>query len=148
MSYELETTSQIYGNQPFLTHNIKGDVPENDRHLFGMRIPSFGIISFGAMRANSTKNFKPIDRGIASEFQLISAYAFTTSATSDEITLKLFSGNVEVAEQKITNNEMPYKFPPGAIINPNLTIQVKPKYNTTALVLYWQPVHVLDYVEV
>lgn len=145
MSYELEPTQQIYGNKSFLTHNIKGDVPENDRHLFGMRIPSFGIIDFGAIKQNQTKSFKPIDHGITSDIQLISVYAFTTSPTTDEVTLNLLSNGILIASQRIMNTEMPYQYPPGAIINPNLTIQVKPRYHTTALRLNWQPVHVLDY---
>ncbi|MEM7592644.1 MAG: hypothetical protein AAF383_14175 [Cyanobacteria bacterium P01_A01_bin.83] len=116
--------------------------------MFGQRIPSYGIINFGAMAGGTTKNFKPIDYGILSEIELKSIYDFTSNATADECTFKLFSGNVEILEQRITNNEMPYTFPPGAIINPNLTIQVKPKYTTTQLLIYWQPVHVFSYLEV
>jgi len=148
MSYNLETTKQIYGNQLFLTHNIKGDTSTDDRHLFGMRVPSFGIINFGTMAAGQVKNFKPIDNGINSDISLKSAFAFTTSATNDEITLRLLDGTTEIAEQKLTNAQMPYSFPPGAIINPNLTIQVTTRYATTQMLLYWQPVHVLDYIEV
>ncbi|MEM7762091.1 MAG: hypothetical protein AAF298_28840 [Cyanobacteria bacterium P01_A01_bin.40] len=148
MVYQLETTSQLYGDQQYLAHRIKGEISADDRYLFGQRVPSYGIINFGAMAAGSTKNFTPIANGIQSDIELKSIFDFTSSATNDECTFKLFSGEIEILEQKIVNNDMPYTFPPGAIINPNLTIQVKPRYTTTQLLIYWQPVHVLNYVEV
>ncbi|MEO0834785.1 MAG: hypothetical protein AAFY16_02100 [Cyanobacteria bacterium J06642_3] len=148
MSYQLETTAQPYGSQQYLAHKIKGETESDDRYLFGQRVPSYGIINFGAMAGNSTKNFKPIDYGIQSEIELKSIYDFTNSATGDQCTFRLFNGNVEILEQQINNHDMPYTFPPGAIINPNLTIQVQPRYTTTQLLIYWQPVNVLSYVEV
>lgn len=148
MVYQLETTSQLYGDKEYVSHVIKGDTPADDRHLFGMRVPSYGVINFGAMAANSTKDFTPIANGINSDIELKSIFDFTDSASGDECTFKLFNGEIEILEQRITNNEMPYTFPPGAIINPNLTIQVKSRYNTTQLLIYWQPVHVLSYLEV
>ncbi len=148
MSYQLETTSQIYGDHQYLAHAIKGENVAADRYLFGQRIPSYGIINFGAMAAGSTKDFKPIDNGIVSDIELKSIFDFTSSASNDECTFKLFNGEIEILEQRISNQEMPYTFPPGAIINPNLTIQVNPRYTTTQLLIYWQPVHVLSYQEV
>lgn len=148
MSYDLEHSKQIYGNQPFLSHIIKNDDPELNRHLFGMRVPSYGIISFGAIGKDRTKSFKPIDNGIKKDIELVSVFAYTGNATADEITIYLYEGNVEIAEQKITSSQMPYRFPDGAIVNPNLTIWVKPRQDTSALMLYWRPVHVLSYIEV
>lgn len=148
MAYQLEPTTQLYGEDLYLAHNLTGDRTQGDRRLFGQRVPSYGIINFGAIRGGSTKDFKPIDNGISSEIMLRSIYDFTTSATNDEVTFKLFNGTAEIFEQKITNSEMPYTFPPGAIINPDLTIQVEPRYTTTQLLIYWQPVHVLSYIEV
>ncbi len=148
MVYQLETSEQLYGEDLYLTHTIRGTGQQNDLSLFGQRVPSYGIINFGAIDGGSTKDFKPIDNGISSDIMLRSIYDFTTSATNDEVTFKLFNGSVEIFEQKITNSEMPYTFPPGAIINPNLIIQVNPRYTTTQLLIYWQPVHVLSYIEV
>jgi len=148
MSYQLKTTTQVYGEQRYLAHKIKGETQNDDRYLFGQRIPSYGIINFGAMAANSTKNFKLIDNGISSDIELKSIFDFTLGANNDQTTLRLFAGEIEILEQVIVSNNMPYTFPPGAIINPNLTIQVQPRYNSTQLLIYWQPVHVIDYVEV
>ena len=77
-----------------------------------------------------------------------SIFDFTAAANNDQATFRLFNGETEILEQVIVSNYMPYTFPPGAIINPNLTIQVQPRYDTTQLLIYWQPVHVLSHVEV
>lgn len=143
MSYQLEPDYQVYGDKNYLAHNLKGATAEDDRRFFSERIQSFGIIDFGAMSANSTKSYTPATDGVISPIMITSVFAFTTSATSDEITFKIFDGNTEILEQKIPSSEIPYQFPPGAIIRPDLTIQVKPRYNTTALLVYWQPVHIL-----
>jgi hypothetical protein len=143
MPYQLVPSSLPYGNDSFLAHNLKGATPEDDRQFFGQRIQSFGIIDFGAMNAGSTKSYTPINDGIQSPISIASVYAFTTVATNDEITFSIFEGTVELTRQKITNNDMPYQFPPGAIIRPDLTIQVKPRYNTMKLLVYWRPVHIL-----
>ncbi len=148
MGYQTEPAIQLYGSNNYLAHKIVGATPEQDRYLFGERMPSFGVINFGYMNAGTTKDFKPIDNGIVSDISLRSIYTFTTAQSNEEVTFKLFSGGQEILEQRISNNEMPYTFPPGAIINPNLTIQVKPRYTTTQLLIYWQPVHVLSYIEV
>ena len=66
MGYQLQTTSQLYGDQQFLTHVIKGDTPEGDRHLFGQRVPSYGIINFGAINANTEKTIVLAAQGITS----------------------------------------------------------------------------------
>ncbi len=148
MSYQLESTTQLYGDNLYLAHNLRGTGRENDRFLFGQRVPSFGIISFGAMAAGRTKRITPADRGINSHIMLRSIYDFTTSATADEVTFKLFEGETEILEQRVFSSEMPYTFPPGAIIDPRYTIEVKPRYATTQLLIYWQPVHVLSLIRV
>ncbi len=148
MGYQLEPDSHLYGDKNYLAYNLKGDTPEDDRRFFGERISSFGIIDFGAMSAGSIKSYTPATNGVISPIMITSVFAFTTAATSDEITFKIFDGNTEILEQKISNSEIPYHFPPGAIIRPDLTIQVKPRYNTTALLIYWQPVHILHQAQV
>ena len=143
MSYQLDPDFQVYGDKNYLAHNLKGATPGDDRRLFAERISAFGIIDFGSMSANSVKSYTPATDGVLSPIMIASIFAFTTSATSDEVNFKIFDGNTEILEQKISNSEMPYKFPPGAIIRPDLTIQVKPRYNTKRLLIYWQPVHIL-----
>ena len=148
MSYQLEPDYQPYGDKKYLAHNLKGATPEDDRRFFAGRIPAFGVIDFGSMSANSTKSYTPATDRVISPIMIVSVFAFTTSATADEINFKIFDGNTEILEQRISNHEIPYKFPPGAILRPDLTIQVKPRYNTTALLVYWQPVHLLHTAQV
>ena len=143
MSYQLKPDSLPYGDDIFLAHNLKGATAEDDRLFFAQRIRAFGVIDFGAMSANSIKTYTPATDGVMSPISIVSVYAFTTAATNDEITFKIFDGVTELTRQKITNNEMPYQFPPGAIIRPDLTIQVEPRYDTTKLLIYWQPVYLL-----
>lgn len=143
MSYQLEPDYQVYGDKNYLAHNLKGATAEDDRRFFAQRIPSFGVIDFGAMSANSVKTYTPVDDGVQSLISIVSVYAFTTAATNDEVTFKIFEGATELTQQKITNDEMPYQFPSGAIIRPDLTIQVEPRYNTMKLLVYWRPVHLL-----
>lgn len=148
MTYQLETSSQTYGDREFLTHNLKGTTTADDRYLFAQRVPSYGVINFGAMAAGSTKDFSLIDNGINGEILVRSIYDFTNFSTNDEVAFRLLQGTTQILEQRITSNEMPYTFPPGAILNPSLTIQVEPRYTTTQLLIYWQPVHILSYIEV
>ena len=148
MTYQRASTAQKYGEQNYLSHKISGNIEPDPFYVVGDRIPSYGIINFGAMQGGSKKQFKPINEGIESDILLRSVHAFTTNATNEEIILRLFLQNTEVLEQKITNNEMPYEFAPGAIINPNLTLEIQPRYDTMQLLIYWQPIHVLSYLEV
>lgn len=148
MSYQLETTEQIYGEQPYLTHVIKGETPEEDLHLFGMRVPSYGIINFGSITNNSFKTIVLAEKGITSPIQLKSIYAFTSTGGNDETRFSLFRGTTRIVEMRIPSGEMPYQFPEGAIIDPSLSITVRPRYNISQLLIYWQPVHVLSNVQV
>ena len=143
MTYQLEPDYQVYGDKNYLAHNLKGETVEDDRRFFAQRVRAFGVIDFGTMSANSIKTYTPATDGVMSPISIVSVYAFTTAATNDEITFKIFDGVTELTRQKITNNEMPYQFPPGAIIRPDLTIQVEPRYDTTKLLVYWQPVYLL-----
>ena len=148
MNYELEPVGQLYGDQRYLAHKLKGATPESDRYFFGQRIPSFGTINFGAVAAGQTKSFRPVDHDIISDLMIVSIFDFTTSPTGDELTFRLIWAGTELLEQKMSNDEIPYTFPPGAIINPNITIEVTPRYDSTQILIAWQPVHLLHYHEV
>ena len=148
MTYQRTSSYQQYGQQNYLSHQITGNIEANSFYAVGDRVSSYGIINFGAMAAKSKKQIKPVDVDINQDILLRSLHVFTTQATNEEVTIRLFLENTEVLEQKIINSDMPYTFAPGAIVNPNLTIEVQPRYNTTQLVLCWQPVHVLSYVKV
>ena len=148
MSYQLQTTAQVYGDNNFLTHKLPGNTADDDRYLFGQRVQSFGIINFGAIASNSSKQVLLSSIGISSPILLRSVYAFNYSGGSDEMRMRLFSGTQKLAEMKFKFSEVPYRFPDGAIIDPSLSIEVEPRYAVIQLLLYWQPVHVLSYIEV
>lgn len=148
MSYRAEPTFQIYGNQRFLTHNIKGEGEDDDRHLFAQRMTGYGIFSFGALTSGQAKRVVLADVNIVSPISLVSVYAFGVNAANDEIRFRLFAGTVQIAEQIITKNEMPFQYPKGAVIDPSLSIEVEADSRVTQLMMYWQPVHVIDYIEV
>lgn len=143
--YQQTATFQTYGDHKYLDHQINADGLEPNVRLVGERVPSYGVINFGLMGGRTKKQVKPIDLGIEQDILLRSLWAFTTNATNEEVTLRLYLNSTEVLVQKLSNEEMPYIFPPGAIINPNLTLEVEPRYHTTQLLIYWQPVHVLNY---
>lgn len=146
MPYELETVKQSYGSQEYLAHKLKGTTPADDRYFFGSRIPSYGIINFGAMGANTTKQFKPLSKGINSDIALESLYLFSLDGSKGEVTFRLFDGTVKIAEWIFGITQLPYQFPKGAIINPNLTLEVQPKFAISQCLIYWQPVHTLSYL--
>ena len=146
--FQQKSTYQTYNGNKYLDHQINAEGLEPDFRLFGDRVPSYGIINFGYFKGGQKKSFKPIDNDISVDILLRSIWAFTTNAITDEVTIEMFLANTEVLEQRLSNNEMPYTFPPGAIWNPNLTLEVQPKYDTSQLVIYWQPVHVLSYLQV
>ena len=145
--YDLKPTFSTYNNEKYLDHVLKGETADKDVKLVGDRVPSFGIIDFGYFKDEQRKAFRPSDRGIKTDILLRSLYAFTNSPTAEEVYIRLYFGNTEFLEQKITNNEMPYTFPPGAILNNDLIFEVQAKQTTNQVVLYWQPVHVLNYVK-
>ena len=148
MTYQLVTSSQLYGEREFLTHKLAGSSPADDRYFFASRIPSYGVINFNQMSAKEPKRIKLSDQGITSPILLRSAYAFNYSATSDEIRFRLFSENKKVAEMKLDHKQMPFQFPDGAILEPNLELELEPKYNVLRLLIYWQPVHILSYLSI
>lgn len=150
--YDLQPSFSVYNDEKYLDHVLKGETEAEDVKLVGDRVASFGIINFGAMAAGKSKEFTPIRHGINEEISARSIYSFTTSGNNDEITYRLLAndnrGNsAEIYEQRLTNSDMPYEFPPGAIVNPYMTIQITSKYNAVAVVLYWQSVHILHYTE-
>lgn len=146
MTYQRETIIQNYGDTEYLAHLITGD-EDKAYGYFANRIPSYGIINMGFIGANYKKKFKPVDLNITTDIMLRSLFSFTRHSIQEETTIRLFADGYEFLEQKITNEEMPYTFPPGAIINPNFTIEIQPSYQSLVM-LYWQPVHVLSYIEV
>ena len=146
--YQQESVYQTYNDNKYLDHQINAEGLEPNFRLVGDRVPSYGIINFGLIQPNHKKSVKPIDLGIEHDILLRSLYCFNRNSTNEETTIRLFLENSEVLEQKITNSDMPYTFPPGAILNPYLTFQVQPKYEAIQLLLYWQPVHVLSYKQV
>ena len=148
MSYQRESIVQPYGKLEFLAHSISGNIDSRSFNYVGDRVPSYEIINFGYIKGGSKKQFKPIEVGIERDILLSSIWSFTTAATNDELTMRLYADTTEFFEQKISNNEMPYTFPPGAILNPNLIFEVQPKYDAMQVVLYWQPLHVLSYVDI
>ena len=88
------------------------------------------------------------EMSIDTSIQLLSVYAFNPDADQDEIRFRLFQGSIQLAEMKLTNSQMPFEFPKGAIINPSWSIEIDSRYEISQLLIYWQPVHVLDYFEV
>ena len=146
--FQLESTYQTYNGNKYLDHQINAEGLEPNFRLVGDRIPSYGIINFGAMSAGETKQLLPINNGITTDIMLRSLYSFTTNATKSETTFRLKSGTQLIGEWLFAANDMPYAFPDGAIINPNITIEIKPKNAVSQLLLYWQPVHVLSYLQV
>lgn len=138
----------MYGEREFLAHKLLGETALDDRYLFAQRVPSYGIFSFGAMSGSETKTVVLANEGITSPIQLKSVYAFNVSASSDEIRFRLYAGDTEIAEMKLTASDMPFQFPDGAIIDPSLSIEVDPRYAVSQLLIYWQPVHIIKYVSV
>lgn len=146
--FESETIGQLYGDKQYLAHNLKGQTTADDRALFGMRVPSYGIFNFGAMTGAQVKRIVLAAEGIVSPIELRSIYAFNATASSDEIKYRLYAGSTEILEYRLNSAVVPYEFPPGAIIDPSLSIEVEPRYDVSQLLIYWQPVHVLSYIEV
>lgn len=145
MAYQLDSAKQTFGNQDYLAHKIKGATVADDRYLFAQRVEAYGIIDFGAMARNATKRVALSTLGITSQISLKSAYAFGASATTDEIKYRLFSGTTQLMELQLLAAEMPFVFPPGAIVDPTLSIEILATQAFDRVMLFWQPVHVLDY---
>lgn len=148
MTYQRESVVQKYGDANFLAHKIAGNIESQPYFHVGDRVPSYGIIHFGAIGGGQTRQFKPVDRGIDNDIMLRSLYPFTTDASKDEVIFRLFEGAIEFAEWRFTSDSVPFTFPDGAIINPNITLSVTPKSNVSSVMLYWQPVHVISYLKI
>ena len=148
MTYQRNTIDQLYGDQKYLAHQVTGNIDHRPFNIVGDRVPSYGIINFGAVSSNNSRQFLPLSNGITSDIMLRSLYSFTTNASKSETTFRLKNGTQLIGEWLFGINDMPYAFPNGAIINPNITIEIKPKNTGSQLLLYWQPVHVLSYLEV
>ena len=144
MPYQLETISQVYGDREYLAHNFKGATPNDDRATFGMRIPSYGVLDFGSITRNQIKDAVLADLGINSPISLKCIYAFDININT-EITLRLLEGNNQLIQLVIPNDKMPYQFPDGLIVDNSLTIRLTASSSVGQLLIYWQPVHLLQY---
>ncbi len=85
---------------------------------------------------------------VTSSILIRSVYAFSGSTSNDEIWFYIYQKDeagvsTRIAQQRYYNNEMPYSFPFGAVLTPNMVIEVKPKYNVDNLFIYFQPVNVI-----
>ena len=146
--YSLQPKYQLYNDKKYIDHAVT-DTENNESYRFvGDRISSIGIINFGAIKGNSSKRIVLREQGIKSDIMLVSLFPFTTNGVRDETTLRLYQGNVKIAEWLFKDTEVPFRFPIGAVVNQNISIEVKPKHDTSALYLCWQPVHVLSYIEI
>lgn len=111
------------------------------------RLLDYIILEFGAVRANQTKRLDLGAKGLDRPILLKSLYAFSSSTTSDEVReftiyRKDDNGNLdEFANQRFSNNEMPYKFP-DAVLFPFNVIEIKPKNNTDNIIVYTVPVNI------
>lgn len=145
MAYQLDTGKQTYGSQEYLAHKIKGATVADDRYLFANRVSAYGIIDFGAMAKGAVKRVSLSTLGITSQISIASVYAFSSNTNSDEIRYRLFNGSTQLMELQILAADMPFTFPPGAIVDSTLSIEVVAAQAFERVLIYWQPVHVLDY---
>ena len=112
------------------------------------RLPDYIILEFGAVSANQTKRLDLGAKGLDRPILLKSLYAFSSSTTNDEVRefviyRKDDNGNLnEFANQRFSNNQMPYHFPE-AILFPINVIEVRPKYNTDNIIVYAVPVNIM-----
>lgn len=148
MTFTRNSAKQVFGEQNYLSHQITGNVEPEAFYAVGDRISSYGIFNFGQVPANSQKRVSLSAARIEQPISLSSIYAFTDNASSDEIRFYLFSGDKELVELRLSSSEMPYTFPPGAIIDPSLDIVVRPRSNLTSLLIYWKPVHIITQINV
>lgn len=136
--------SETYGNNNYVAFK---DNNTQERYL-AERIETYGVIEFGLMNQNEIKTIDLQVQGLTSLVSIKSVYAFSGSTTNDEIRFKIYekdgSGNlIPIASQRLTNNEMPYRFPDGAILSPNQVIEVQPRYAVDNIIIYVKPVDIL-----
>ena len=143
MTYQLDLTSQLYGNREFLAHNLKGATANDDRYLFAERVPTFGVLDFGFLTANSTAQINLAANGITSPVLLRSVIALSTNTTNDEVEFNFYHNDgtnlILMGQQKYTSDEMPVELPP-TILQPSLVVEVIPRYDSWVWA-YVQPVH-------
>ncbi len=146
--YQLQTSFQQFGDSKYLDHNLTGQTVTDDRRLFAQRVPSIGIFNFGQINGNASKTISLADYQITSPIQLVSIYALGSENLNSETIYELVSGETVLFSLKLLKESMPFAFPNGAVVDPSLSIRVKPKSNVSQVLIYWQPVHVLSYIEI
>lgn len=143
MSYQLDLTSQLYGNREFLAHNLKGATANDDRYLFAERVPAFGVLDFGFLNADDVAQISLSANGITSPVLLRSVIALSNVDIGDEIEFNFYHNDgtslTLMGQQKYTSNEMPIELPP-IILQPTLVVEVIPKFDSWVWA-YVQPVH-------
>ncbi len=134
--------------QDFQNKNYKIFKDNESNHYLADRVPNIGIINLGSILAAETKSFDLAGNNILSPIMVRSVYAFSGSTGQDEIVFFIYRKNesgvsTRIALQRFHNYEMPFTFPYGAILAPDMGIEIKPKYNVDALFIYVQPVNVI-----
>lgn len=141
--FQLQPTNQAYQGK-----NYKLLKDSQDSHYLAERIANIGVLDFGTVTASQKKRIDLAAKGMLSPVIILSVYAFSGDTANDEIRFNLYrkdSAGVldKVAYQKYDSNKMPYRFPHGAVLTPDLVIEVEPRYNVDALLIYTQPCNVV-----
>lgn len=124
--YQIERVNQSFGEDKY--QSVENLVIQT--RAFVNRVPEIGVISFGAIPKNQTKQINLGKKGILSSIMLRSVYAFTGESLDDEITFNIFhkfddGTEIRVATERFKSNDMPYEFPYGAILTPSNTIEIR-----------------------
>ena len=139
MGFDLKSNSVVLDNNDFKA--LKES--ESGKHYFADRIPNFGVLNFGYIEALKTREISLAEVGITSPISLVSIYNFASGSVDDQTNFYLKRGTQQIAWLQFKLHEMPFAFPPGAIITPDLTIGVHPKKSSSSVVIYWQPVNII-----
>lgn len=152
MSFTL-TSSPLTYKVDSETKNLGAFKDTQGNHYLSNRVPSIGVLDFGAIAKNDTRKIDLLAEGVQYPLMLRSVYAFSSSGSSnDGMTFNVYIKNstdslVKIATQYYNKNQMPYQFPYGATIFPGMVIEVKPWYAVDKLLVYVEPVNVLLNVE-
>ena len=148
MQYQLAPTTQQIGDRQYLAHELQGESADSNRNLLTAQVPNFGVIQFGDFFGGQTKVIQLSQAKILSAIQVVGAFAFAQNSTTEIINFSVLENNSPIAQLNLTSGEMPFSFPPGAILQPNQSIQIRPTAPLIGCLITWQPVNLIHYFNI
>ena len=141
-------TTELYGQNNYVSFSQE----ESQERYLAERFEGYVTLQFGQINGGEKKEIDLAAKELTFPLSIKSVYAFSSQTTNDEIRFRIFYRDdnnrlIQVANQRFSNADMPYRFPDGAILLPNQIVEVEPRYSVINIIAYCKPADIIFNLE-